>query len=214
MMQLHWSHPDLLQMLYPIKVFVATCKIVMINDMQPTSPTFSILWSTVSEKLCVDMICFTTVPSCPPSNHCTQRSLPLSSFDHAELVCSSLSLLSLPLSPVSPPVIVNANSVVQNSSDTEKKETNNGPHLPDKNCVPNNMQSKIIELPLRLWVIFPNIWRRFWMFFYWDLPTIMMKLIIWLDIPPWVLYCLQWFFFWSFNSRTLKTAFYHGCILL
>lgn len=155
----------------------------------------------------------------PPSNHCTQRSLPLSSFDHAELVCSSLSLLSLSLSPVSPPVIVNANSV-QNSSDTEKKETNNGPHLPDKKCVPNNMQSKIIELPLRLWVIFPNIWRRFWMFFYWDLPTIMMKLIIWLYKKAWIssyhlgYYTVYHVFFWSFNSRTLKTAFFHGCILL
>ena len=69
------------------------------------------------------------------------------------------------------PIIPSANSVVLNSWHGEKKEINNAPHLPNerrrKMCSKsdaNNVQSKIIKLPVWQWLIFTNIWQDRFLF--------------------------------------------------
>lgn len=112
----------------------------------------------MSEELCVEVICFTTVPSSRPSPIIVHRVL----FHSAALIMLRLfaraclcSLFFFFLQSFSMPTVLFWTLVTWR----KKKETNNGPHMPNKKCVLNNVQSEIIKLPARLWLIFTNIWQ-------------------------------------------------------
>lgn len=124
---------------------------------------------SVRETLCRGDVFHYSALLPPLSNHCTQCSLPLSSFDHAEIVCSSLSLLSF-FSP-HPPYPSNHSQCQQCCPELRrhggKRKSTMGLICQTREAemctesVANNVQSKIIKLPVRLWLIFTNIWRGF-----------------------------------------------------
>ena len=85
--------------------------------------------------------------------------------------------LSLSLSLPPRPIIPSANSVVLNSGDTGKKnkgkstmrlicQTRDAEKMCSKSAA-NNVQSKIIKLPVWQWLIFTNIWQDRFFFVLW-----------------------------------------------
>lgn len=126
------------------------------------SPRFHPMNCSVGETLCWgDLLHYRALPL-PLSNHCTQCSLPLSSFDHAEIVCSSLSLLFFFPS--------NHSQCQQCCPELwwhgEKRKSTMGLICQTRDtemCTEspaNNVQSKIIKLPVRLWLIFTSVWQE------------------------------------------------------
>lgn len=133
----------------------------MINGLQTATPLFHPMNCSVRKTLCRGDLFHNSALLPSLSNHRTQCSLPLSSFDHAEIVCSSLSLLSLFFfQSFSMPTVLSWTLVTW-----RKRKSTMGLICQTRDAemcaesVANNVQSEIIKLPVRLWLIFTNIWQ-------------------------------------------------------
>ena len=121
----------------------------------------SIPWTAVSDKLCVEVICFTTAPSTrlsPIIVHCVL-------FHSAALIMLRLFAQACHCSLFSSNHSQSQHCCPELWWHGEKRKINNRPHLPNKRqrtCTEsfaNTVQSKIIKLPVRLGLIFTNIWQ-------------------------------------------------------